>query len=219
MPWARAESTLAGSACDGMALPRIAQVYVARRASSLARGDAASVGAAHAIPIRSCLAVLLLACVRDLRLEGHAAAFALQRLDAVGLVCRRPDGAAASRTRGRGGRRGRRRLDAVHVQGQAAVSALPHRSSAWRPKRSRWWRPACRIVVARRRRPDQLDRLRSPSRWSARSPPISSSTRAWSPARSRCRRTVRGGRCGTTSSSGARRASWWRAAPARSPRW
>ena len=92
------------------------------------------------IPIPAACFVLLL-CVYHLRVEGDAAAFALQRLDAFGLVRRRPDGAAASRSRAGGDRRRRRRVDAVHVQGQAAVPALPHGDSAWRPKRSRWWRP------------------------------------------------------------------------------
>ena len=116
------------------------------------------------------------------------------------------------------GRRGGRRVDAVHVQGQAAVSGLSHRlQHGGRGDHDGGHR--VRLPVARRLAGAARRRQRSPSRWSARSPRISSSTPVWSPARSRCRRAGRGGRSGTTSSCGARPVSWSRAAPARWPRW
>ncbi len=96
----------------------------------------------------------------DLRLEGQSADSIGERLDAVGLLRRGSDDAAAAGTAGRRSRGGRRRLDAVHREDQTAVSAVPddlqHRRRsgddggercrvrvAWRSLRS------CRRVAAR----------------------------------------------------------------------
>ena len=71
-------------------------------------------------------------------------------------------------------------------------------------------RPAIRRAVHAARR--------SPSRWSARRPPTSSSTRCSSRRRSACRRGSRSRGCGTRTSCGARRATSSAPAPRRSPR-
>ena len=66
---------------------------------------------------------LLALLVRDVGVESQPAARAEQRLDALGLVRRGSHGAPAARSAAGDGHRGRRRVDAVHVQRQAAVSA------------------------------------------------------------------------------------------------
>ena len=123
----------------------------------------------------------------DLDLEGQPPDPARERLDAVGVVRRQSDGAAAARSASRQwsspwpgpGRSARSR----------SSSRIPRIApcSAWRPKPSRWRRPGMAYVwlggVA-----GALRRLRSwRDRWSAPSRPTSSSTPVSSPAPSRSR--------------------------------
>ena len=66
------------------------------------------------------------ALVPHVGLEGQSAAPTEQWLDALGLLCRRPHGAAAARPAAGHARRRRGRVDAVHVQRQTAVSPVSH---------------------------------------------------------------------------------------------
>ena len=78
------------------------------------------------IPRRAVVCRAAGALVPHVGVEGQSSAPHQQRLDALGLLRGRSHGADAARpAAGDGGRRGRR-LDAVHVQRQAAVSAVSH---------------------------------------------------------------------------------------------
>ena len=157
--------------------------------------------------------------VPDVGLEGQPADPARQRLDAVGLVRRQPDGAAAARPRSRGrSSRSPASWTQCTYQGQAARIRSTAPLQHGRRGRSRWRRPAC---VYRR----SADRRR-PSTSLALAKPLVGAIATYfcvntgsSPAPSRCPR----GR--SVVARVARRlpverapASWWRAAPARSRR-
>jgi hypothetical protein len=72
-----------------------------------------------------------------IHLESESADAALERVDALRVVRRRPDGAAPARPPLCASRGDRGRVDPVHVPRQTIVPAVPP-ASAWRPKRSRW---------------------------------------------------------------------------------
>ncbi len=174
-PWAAANSTHLRIPLAWHGLPRLAQVYVA--VVTIAGTASFILSLPHSYPDPLLLGRPAPACVCDLRVEGDAAALAVQRFNALGLVRRRSDGAAASRPGSGGDCRRRRRVDAVHVQGQADVSALPH----WVQHGGRSDHDGRTGLVLRRRLAANRDRpisRRSPSRSSARSRPTSSSTPA-----------------------------------------
>ena len=64
--------------------------------------------------------------VSDGDVEGQSSNSADKRVDVIGFMCREADGASAARPAPRRDRRGCRRIDTVHIQGQAPLSALSH---------------------------------------------------------------------------------------------
>ena len=103
------------------ALPRLAQAYVGsshRRRRLLAAGVLSS----HVARIRLCSPYFCCRVLPDVGVEGQSANSVACRVDTVGVVCGRSDGAAAARAATGNDRGDRRCVHAVHVEREAALA-------------------------------------------------------------------------------------------------
>ena len=199
---------------NGQKLPLRRALYV----TLVIAAGAATVVAVRSAHVSRSRHVLLSAAGRvpDLGLEGQPPDSPRQRIDPVGLVRRQSRWPCCCSGRApRSWWRRPARLDAVHGQRQAALSAAIAPCSASRPRSSPWRRRAWRIrPLAARRVPSTFASLDQAAGRRHRDVLLPEH----GPGRRRNRivdRSIRRGACGARTSCGARRASWWPAPPAR----